>query len=297
VENDEAGTQTMSLVTLQAGRLAVELAPQAGGSIARFAVDGADIMRPMTADDIASGKGNNAATYPLVPFAGRIGEGRLVFQGETIRLAPNWPGVRHPMHGDGWCNAWQVARSDAASAVLTYLHEPAGAQGGWPFRYRAEQHFRLEQDRLTMRISIENLEERPVPAGIGLHPFFVRDADSELTCRTEAAWRTDAEVLPVERIPVPPAWDLSAGRRVDSVALDTPFEGWDGRATLAWPRRRLRLDMLAEPTLRHLVLYLPSGKDFFCVEPLSHSPGQVGQAPLAARATLAGEVILHVSSL
>jgi aldose 1-epimerase len=275
----------------------MELAPAAGGSIARFTVDGADIMRPMTSADIATGRGNNAASYPLVPFAGRIGNGRLSFQDEQIQLAPNWSGVRHPMHGDGWWHAWQVTRSDAASTVLTYLHEPAGAQGGWPFRYCAEQYFSLADDRLTVRMSLENLEKRTVPAGIGLHPFFVRDADSELTCRTETVWRMDAEVLPLERVPVPPEWDFSAGRKVNGVALDTAFEGWDGRASLVWPQRRLRLDLEASQPFRHLVLYLPPGKSFFCVEPLSHTPGQVGLSSLAPGATLAGEVVLQFSTL
>jgi aldose 1-epimerase len=273
------------------------LAPGAGGSIARFTVDGADIMRPMAAADIDSGRGNKASSYPLVPFAGRIGGGRLVFQGETMQLAPNWPGVRHPMHGDGWWHAWQVVRSDARSAALSYRHDPAEQQGGWPFRYHAEQHFHLEDEQLTVRMSIENLEDRTVPAGIGLHPFFVRDADSRLTCRTQTVWRMDAEVLPLERIPVPAGWDFSAGRAVNSVALDTAFEGWDGRATLLWPQRRLCLDVEAGQPFRHLVLYLPPGQSFFCVEPLSHTPGQVQLSSLAPRAILAGEVILQFTTV
>ena len=286
----------MTLLDLRTGRLGLTLAPAAGGSIARFTVDGMDIMRPMTATDIASGKGNNAASYPLVPFAGRIGDGRLLFQGETIQLAPNWPGVRHPMHGDGWWHAWQVLHHDAQAVVLDYLHEPTGL-GGWPFRYRAQQHFRLEEERLTVRMSLENLEDRMVPAGIGLHPFFVRDVDSELKCSTQTVWRMDAEVLPLERIAVPPEWDFSAGRKVNSVSLDTAFEGWDGQATLVWPQSRLRLGIAADQTFRHLVLYLPPGRSFFCVEPLSHTPGQVGLAPLAAHATLTGEVALQFATL
>jgi aldose 1-epimerase len=287
----------MTLLTLKTGRLAMDLAPAAGGSIARFTVDGADIMRPMAPAEIASGRGNNAASYPLVPFAGRIGYGRLVFQGETIQLAPNWPGVRHPMHGDGWRNAWQVARSDGTSAELVYFHEPARERGGWPFRYRARQHFRLESDRLTIGMALENLEARPVPGGIGLHPFFVRDADSALSCRADTVWRMDGEVLPLERVPVPPEWDFSAGRKVNEVVLDTAFEGWDGRATLVWPQRRLRLEMEAGQPFRHLVLYIPPGQTFFCVEPLSHTPGQVALAALAAGATLAGEVVFRFSTV
>lgn len=287
----------MTLLTLRTGRLAVELAPSAGGSVARFACDGVDILRPTTAEAIASGKGNNAALYPLVPYSNRIRDGRLVFGGETSRLALNWPGIGHPMHGDGWAQAWAVVHSDATSAEITYLHERAGEQGSWPFRYRARQRYRLDESSLAIAISLENLEDRPVPAGIGLHPFFVRDPDCTLTCRTTCAWRTDAEVLPVERIPVPPEWDFAAGRRPDSVALDNCFDGWDGHATIAWPARRLKLDLEASPPFRHLVVYTPPGQSFFCVEPVSHANGQVGLAALGPAGTLSGEAVFRLSIL
>jgi aldose 1-epimerase len=287
----------VTLLLLQVGRLAVDLAPSAGGSIARFAVDDVDILRRMAASDLASDQGNNAAAYPLVPFSNRIANGRLVFEGEQITLAPNWPGVRHPMHGDGWAHGWQVERADSRSAEIAYLHERAGTEGGWPFRYRARQSYRLHEDRLTVRMALENLEDRPVPAGIGLHPFLVRDADTELACRTKAVWTADAEVLPIERSAVPPQWDFSTPHEVDGVVLDNCFDGWDGRATITWPKRRLRLALEASQPFRHLVIYVPPGRDFFCVEPVSHANGLVGLSPLGPGATLAGEIVFHVSHL
>lgn len=287
----------MTILSLRAGSLAVDLAPAAGGSIARFAVDDVDILRPMAASEIASDKGNNAAAYPLVPFSNRIANGRLVFEGEQIELAPNWPGLRHPMHGYGWAHAWQVDSRAVRSAELSYLHERSGERGGWPFRYRARQSYRLEDDRLTVSMALDNLEERPVPAGIGVHPFFMRDADTELACRTKAAWTADAEVLPIERVAVPPQWDFAASRKVDGVTLDNCFDGWDGHATITWPKRRLRLALEASQPFRHLVIYVPPGRDFFCVEPVSHASGLVGLSPLGPGATLAGEIVFHVLHL
>jgi aldose 1-epimerase len=287
----------MTLLALATGRLGVELAPASGGAVARLTVDGVDVLRPTAGADVASGKGNNAALYPLVPFSNRIRDGRLVFEGEQFQLARNWPGVGHPMHGDGWAHAWDVVRSDGASAEIAYLHERAAEIGGWPFRYRARQSYLLDDDRLTIRISLENLEDRPVPAGIGLHPFFVRDAETQLTCRTRAVWRTDAEVLPVERIAVPADWDFSAGRRVNSVTLDNCFDGWDGHAAIVWPQHRLRLGLEATVPFRHLVIYVPPGQSSFCVEPVSHANGQVGLAPLGPGGILAGEVVFHISNL
>jgi aldose 1-epimerase len=287
----------MTLLALRTARLGVDLAPMAGGSVARFTCGGVDILRPMTAEAIASGKGNDAALYPLVPYSNRIRDGHLVFGDETFQLARNWPGIGHPMHGDGWAHAWQVVTSDVTSAEIAYLHQRAGQHGGWPFRYRARQRYRLDEDALAITISIENLEDRPVPAGIGLHPFFVRDPACTLTCRTGSVWRADAEVLPVERIPVPTGWDFAAGRRPDSVALDNCFDGWDGRATIAWPARRLRLGLAASMPFRHLMIYTPLGQPFFCVEPVSHANGQVGLAALDAGRTLAGTAVFRLSSL
>jgi aldose 1-epimerase len=287
----------MTLLSLRTGRLAVELAPDAGGSIKRFTVDGSDVLRPMTEADVASGKGTNAAAYPLVPFSNRIRGGELVFEGETFHLANNWPGVNHPMHGDGWAHAWQVERSGVGSAEVAYRHERAGEQGGWPFRYRAQQSYRLDDDRLTVRMVLENLEDRPVPAGLGLHPFFVRDKETELACRCRAMWTADAEVLPIERIAVPPQWDFATSRKVDGHALDNCFDGWDGHATITWPNRRVRLTLEASQPFRHLVIYVPPGRDVFCVEPVSHANGLVGLSPLGPGATLAGEIVFRISNL
>ena len=133
--------------------------------------------------------------------------------------------------------------------------------------------------------------------GIGLHPYFVRDAATALACRSTAVWLGDAEVLPIERVDVPPHWDFSTLRRVDDVDLDNCFDGWDGRATIVWPNRGLRLELSASEPFRHAVIYVPPQRPYFCVEPVSHANGQVGASLLAAGETLAGEIAFRLSNL
>src|SRR5471030_560359 len=289
----------MTLLSLRTGPLSVDLAPSAGGSIARFTIDGSDLLRPMTVADQESGLGNNAAAYPLFPFSGRIANGRLLFAGEAYQLARNREGVNHPLHGDGWHNPWRVERRDEHSAEIVYEHEraddKAGKKGSWPFRYRARQSYRLDADRLTVTMALDNLEDRTVPAGLGLHPFFARNEDSELRCRLQHVWRTDAEVLPIERTSVPPEWDFSTSGRVMGRGLDNCFDGWDGHATITWPGRKLRLDLEASDTFRHLVIFTPADRPFFCVEPVSHANGEVALAPLAPGATRTGTIVFRVT--
>ena len=130
-----------------------------------------------------------------------------------------------------------------------------------------------------------------------MHPFFLRDADTELACQTKAVWTADADVLPIKRVLLPPQWDFATSRKVDGVVLDNCFDGWDGRAAITWPKRRLRLTLEASQPFRHLVIYVPPGRDIFCVEPVSHANGLVGLSPLGPGATLAGEIAFHLSDL
>jgi aldose 1-epimerase len=288
----------VTLLSLRAGGMAVNLAPQAGGSIARFALEGVgDLLRPASADALASGTGKDTACYPLVPFSNRIANGRLAFADEILRLQNNWPGVPHPMHGEGWAAAWQVVRQERDRAELLHLHDARAGRTGWPFRYRARQTFTLNEGGLTVGLSVENLEDHSVPMGLGLHPFFVRDADTELACRLSGVWRTDAEVLPVRHVPLPSEWDFSTSRRVEGLGLDHCFDGWDGKAAITWPRQGIRLFLSATEAFRHLVIYVPDGQRYFCVEPVSHANGAVGQNPLDAGATLDGEVSFRLSRI
>ena len=284
----------MTSLSLRAGRLAVELAPQAGGSIARFRHDDADLLRPMTAEAMASGRGNEAACYPLVPFSNRIANGRLVFDGQEFKLEPNWPGVRHPMHGEGWARAWDVARHDGQSAELVHEHD---GKKGWPFRYRAQLSFRLDEGGLTVRMAIENLG-RPGGAGRTWPASLLHARRRHRAClprgRRVAGRRgsaADQARRRADRV------GLFADRARSRPGLDNCFEDWDGRAVITWPGRGLKLELQAAQPFRHAVVYTPANRPYFCVEPVSHVNGKVAEARLAPGATLAGEVAFRVSTL
>lgn len=295
----------MDLLPLRAGRLAVDLAPHAGGSIARFAVEGpeggVDIMRPADPATLAQGRGNNSSCYPLVPYSNRIADGRVMVDGRDIYMRPNWPGQRHPMHGDGWRRPWLVERFNETEADLLYVHD----RQGWPFPYRARQSIRLSEDALTVGISVQSMDSSPVPIGLGLHPFFVRDEDTTLAYKAARVWLADADVLPTTRVEVPPRWDFSTQRKLGAIVLDNCFDGWDGQATIAWPSRGLRLDIEASPVFAYAVVYVPEGRPYFCFEPVSHANNgfalhqlgveDVGYRLLAKGDRLAGEVVFRVT--
>ena len=102
------------MTVLEKGSARLILAPETGGAIAGFTVNGRDVLRPAPAgvlDPLLTGN------FPLVPFCNRVPNGRFVFEGREVALAPNLPGHPHALHGQGWRAVWSVVRADAAEAT------------------------------------------------------------------------------------------------------------------------------------------------------------------------------------
>jgi aldose 1-epimerase len=150
------------------------------------------------------------------------------------------------------------------------LTHGAARAAEWPFAYRATQEFTLTDDALAMRLEIENNDARAFPFGLGWHPFFPRSPDVELDFRAGGVWLTDATCLPTQHVAVPPAWDFSTPRAVAATTLDHCFTGWQPPAVVRWPERGLAVEISADPACDRLVVFVPPGRDFIAVEPVTH---------------------------
>ena len=289
------------LLRLRDGALELELCPAIGGCITGLRHRGRNLLRPASARFFEQQDAREAASFPLVPFSNRVADGRFAFAGAVYQLDRNSPPEPHAIHGHGWQHAWTVRKASARSAVLEFAHRIAGT----PFDYRATQSFALAEDGLSVTLEIANTGGTPMPAGLGLHPYFLRSEAVTLCARLEHVWRADARKLPQERAPLPPEWDFGNALRVATLALDNCFGGWRGTAAIRWPERDLGLVITADPVFGHLVIYIPAGQDFFCVEPVSHvndgfnlaarGVADTGVQILAPGASLRGAVCLAVA--
>ena len=291
-----------SLVTITAGALVAELAPAVGGSIARFYRSGEKVvhwMRPASAAALAASDPLGMASFPLVPFSNRIRNGSFQFAGARVRLPGNLPGSGHAIHGDGWRLPWRVVERADSTAALVLEH----ARGDWPFAYRAEQRFALTPAALEVTLIVTNTDDRPMPLGIGLHPYFPRTPGTVVQARVEAMWESDAELLPTRLARNDIVAALARGLRPDAGFVDNNFTGWQGEATVRWPESGHRLRLRAEPPLSYFVVYAPTGADFFCMEPVSNctdwlnlghlEPKDIGGTVLAPGERLAGRMCLE----
>ncbi|MDN4473967.1 aldose 1-epimerase [Demequina zhanjiangensis] len=269
-----------SVLTLDNDIWRVGLAPTLGGSIASGAVqlDGTwvDVMRPTPADATIAGQ---TASFPLVPWSNRI-------SGPVLR----WKGKEHPLratgsdgtaiHGVGLKHEWTVAEADATHAVLTLdsreLEDP-----NFPWPFTTTFTYTLDGATLVVTMAVTNVSDEEFPAGLGHHPYFERQltADGEaLGDEAELQIRCGAGYELVNCLPTGGPGPIRAeadyrDRRplghahVDDCLTDRVSPA---AATIIWPGA-LRLRMEAEASLSHIVVYVPEGKPFFAVEPVSHA--------------------------
>jgi aldose 1-epimerase len=258
---------SQELVWLACGAFELDLCPRLGGTISGFRHQGLDLMRPPGARFLGAGDPGEASCFPLVPFSNRIADAGFRFRGEVYELPRNFPPEPHAIHGQGWQHPWTAAAASASRAELTFRH----AVPGTPLDYHARQLFELDDDGLSVTIAVTNGGERPMPAGVGLHPYFARTAGVTLTASLDHVWLADERKIPKERVPLPAHWDFSKAPRVAALQMDNCFGGWDGHAQIHWPETRLTLTIESDPGLGHLVIYIPPGADFFSVEAVSNA--------------------------
>lgn len=219
-----------------------------GGRIMSLRIGGSEVLVDRTDDPLTWG------CYPMVPFAGRIRNGALSFDGSTYAL-PHTLGP-HAMHGYGFTSAW--TQLDDAAIRLDFS-EP------WPFGGAATQRFVLEDERLVVHMTIDADERQPI--NIGWHPWFRRNIDGlgdlDLTFEPGLMYERDSTGIPTGRTLVP-----SDG------PWDDCFTGMRSNPVLRWGTLALTLSSTAD----HWVVY-DEPSHAVCVEPQTGPPNDANDRP------------------
>ncbi len=272
-------------IELSADPARVVIAPSVGGSVASFIFDGKPILRSTPDDAIALGAVRQFACFPLIPFSNRIADANLHWSGRDYALKRYVDAEPHAIHGNGWQRAWTVTRHEASLLSLELVHDAIGARAEeWPFPYLARQRFELVADegpvRLELALEIENTGTSAFPFGLGWHPYFYRNAETELGFAARGVWKTDPSRLPTQFEATPPRWNFERTRPIGDTAMDNCFAGWRAPAVIRWPERELVAQLAADSACEFLVVFTPvtapdgfapsTPKSYFAVEPVTH---------------------------
>jgi aldose 1-epimerase len=257
-------------ILLRDGDITVGLAPDCGGALTRFEVrthrSVSEVLRPSVEGSHAIPCSLSSSCFPLVPYCGRLREGRFEFENRGYQYPLNALPERHSSHGDGWSRPWTLSKLDRRSATMS-LEADASA----PFQYYCEQSVSIADNRVSIVLSVRNLSVQRIPVGLGLHPYFAHRDGAIIRARLPTRWRWDQEMMPVNMEANPNSRSFLQGQHVNELDVCAEYANWDGEAIIEWPARNFRVELKTHPPLAHVVMWMPRGESFFCFEPMSHA--------------------------
>jgi aldose 1-epimerase len=149
------------LVELAAGTSRATIDPAMGGRLTHLDLGHGSLLR---GHDPTLGWAD-WGSYPLVPWSNRIPGGELRIGDTRIQLPVNWPDGS-AIHGLTATAEWTVVDRAARSVQLTVSIDSE------PWHTIGTQRLELAPGRLRQELSLENVGEHAVPAGLGIHPWF-----------------------------------------------------------------------------------------------------------------------------
>lgn len=262
----------MSVMELKSGSLSLRVST-AGGLILGFWKESLEGRVPLLRAAPDDADALSSACYPLVPFGNRVKNNRFGFEGRDYTFSPNTTWDPHYLHGDGWQSQWSVDERRNDRVVISFAHSGRHT----PYVYRAAQTFALTGDELQLTLSVENVGEKPLPFGLGWHPYFPLTPQTTLFAPARKFWTEVEGWLPGERTDIPDDLDFSTPSPLPHRWVNNGFEDWSGEAIIAWPDRGMRLHLAADPLFRHAFVFVSDTvfdpqfrRDYFCFEPMSH---------------------------
>lgn len=234
----------MRVEFVDGGDVVAGLRPDVGGRVASLTVFGHEILRTAADRPIDWG------LFPMVPFAGRIGDGTFEFEGRRVELPRTLP--PHAIHGTLVTRPWSIVGEGRMEAALG---------PPWPWAGSVRHDVTIDGWQVSMRLSL--VAEERMPAWLGWHPWFRRALGRGMRATVgfgaEAMYERGDDHLPTGRL-VP----MTDGPWDDAFSNPTAIGATWGSA----------LRMEVETDCPVLVVF-DEPEDAFCLEPQTAPPDAI----------------------
>lgn len=270
--------QTGQLVSLSSGDAELIVVPECGARIAAFRVGGRDFLRPMTQEGFATAFTYGFSAFPLLPYSGPVFGDGFKHRNIFYPLARNVPAEPSATHGEGWIRPWTIEERSAHSINLSLDYVPRS--NAFPFTWHGEITYNLQGNSFLTEMKLVNRDYRPMPAGIGFHPYFPKSPGTVLKFDCTGLWPPDGpEMVGRGAGPIVAGLDFRAGQDVSPIILDRCYEGWNGVATLAAPDGTMTI-IEADRIFGKLQVYDAWDYPYICVEPITNANDGFNRAEL-----------------
>ena len=222
----------------------------------------------------------------LFPFPGRIKNGKFHWEGRDFELPAN-DRIGNAIHGFVYDRPWTILDQQPHSikAGFQASQQDPSLLDLWPSDFRIEMEYRFaSDDRLQMACLITNPDDKTLPFGFGLHPYFhIPFDDSDPTeylfqIPVDAKWQLEHLVPTGNRSKLADAARYAQGIPFSDMQFDDVF-------TIARDRGRTTRKIDVSKIVGHAcelvyefggfdycVVYTPGHRQSVCIEPYTCVP-------------------------
>jgi len=244
------------------GTIEVVVLPEVGARLHRLRAFGHDLLR--APDDPAEHLRDPLSwgAYVMAPWCNRVASGPVSIAGRRVELAANFAD-RTAIHGQVHDRPWERL-ADGTFRVR-------GGGEGWPWAYEVSLGIGVGARSVRLDLGLTNLASDPMPAGLGLHPWFRRPV--LVAVRGDLVHPSNTVAVPIaDPEPVRGSLDLRALGEM-AAGLDATWTGLaDPAVELAWPEAGVRAEMRIDTPSPHVAAAAIVGLDAIAVEPQTHAP-------------------------
>jgi aldose 1-epimerase len=242
------------------GDVEIEVLPEIGARLHRVRAFGHELLRTPDDPDAHRTDGFFWGAYVMAPWCNRVETGPVQVGARRIDLPSNFFDGS-AIHGQVYDRAW-VDLGDGRFAVR-------GGEDGWPWPYEVQARYTVAEASVRVDLALTNLGTDPMPAGIGIHPWFRRPA--LVAIHGDAVYPANVATEPQPE-PVAGAFDL---REVGPMAdgLDATWTGLTEPAVeVRWPDAGVGMTMHTTSPSTHIVAASPADLGAVAIEPETHAP-------------------------
>lgn len=204
----------------------------------------------------------------LIPFPGRIGDGRYLFDGQQFQLECNDKEGPNAIHGFVRSLPWQVQDVHANKITFeTWLDAETYAERGYPFSLAISVMYDLGISGLTCAFTVKNIGQQPAPVGVGFHPYFTVGTsvidEAEVQIPGAAYVEFNERLVPTGKVlsATGTPWDYRQFRKIGHqrfnhcyVQLERDAQGM-ATASLRHTARNRAIDIMMDHTFSAVVVY------------------------------------------
>lgn len=239
-----------------------------------------DVLDAVPGFEAGGQKASGSGIPILFPFPNRIRAGKFQWNGIDYAL-PTTDKFGNAIHGLCLDRPWRVIeqKDDLVTGQFQLSVDAPDRLKLWPTDFVIEVDYEIVRNRLRANFRIGNPSNKPLPWGLGTHPYFklpLGSASQVGDCLIEVPstkrWEL-VDCLPTGTLlDLDERYDLRDGAYLNVVKLDDVYtavdcDGPQFDCTVMDERAGLQVIQTCPPIFREIVVFTPPNRAAVCLEP------------------------------